>query len=71
MTLIKCLGIFYFFQGFGVLSELLNFLGLFGFLRTLIVIVTIFTGNYLVAVAGLFDNWFDFRKYFNKQKSMD
>lgn len=71
MTIIKCLGIFYFFQGFGVLSDLLNFLGIAGFFRTLIVMITILTANYLIAVAGLFDNWFDFRKYFVKRKTED
>jgi MFS family permease len=70
-TIIKCLGIFYFFQGFGVFSDLLNFLGIVGFFRTLIVMVTIFMANYLIAAAGLFDNWFDFRKYFVKRKTED
>lgn len=71
ITLIKCLGIFYFFQGFGVFSDLLNFMGVVGFFRTLIVMVTIFTASYLIAAAGLFDNWFDFRKYFKKRKTED
>ncbi|MFP5386048.1 MAG: DUF2232 domain-containing protein [Bacteriovoracia bacterium] len=71
ITLIKCLGIFYFFQGFGVFSDLLNFMGIVGFFRTLIVMVTIFMASYLIAVAGLFDNWFDFRKYFVKRKTED
>ena len=70
-TIIFCLGIFYFFQGFGVFSDLLNFLGIVGFFRTLIVMITIFTGSYLIAFAGLFDNWFDFRKYFVKRKTED
>jgi len=70
-TVIRCLGIFYFFQGFGVFSDLLNFLGIMGFFRTLIVMITIFVANYLIAVAGLFDNWFDFRKYFVKRKTED
>lgn len=70
-TIIKCLGIFYFFQGFGVFSDLLTFLGILGFFRTLIVMVVIFTANYLIAAAGLFDNWFDFRKYFIKRKTED
>jgi hypothetical protein len=70
-TLIRCLGIFYFFQGFGVFSDLLNFVGVVGFFRTLIVMITIFVANYLIAVAGLFDNWFDFRKYFVKRKTED
>ena len=71
MTIIKCLGIFYFFQGFGVFSDLLNFLGIVGFFRTLIVMVIFFMASYLIAVAGLFDNWFDFRKYFVKTKNQD
>ncbi len=66
-SIIKCLGIFYFFQGFGVFSELLNFLGIVGLFRSLIVMVVIFMANYLIAAAGLFDNWFDFRKYFVKR----
>jgi hypothetical protein len=70
-TIIKCLGIFYFFQGFGVFSDFLNFAGIGGFFRTLIVMITIFMGSYLIAVAGLFDNWFDFRKYFVKRKTED
>lgn len=70
-TIIKCLGIFYFFQGFGVFSDLLNFIGVVGFFRSLIVMTTIFIASYLIAVAGLFDNWFDFRKYFEKQKTKD
>jgi hypothetical protein len=67
LTIVKCLGIFYFFQGFGVFSDLLSFLGIMGFFRTLIVMVVIFMANYLIAAAGLFDNWFDFRKYFVKK----
>jgi MFS family permease len=70
-TIIKCLGVFYFFQGFGVFSDFLNFIGIVGFFRTLIVMITIFMANYLIAVAGLFDNWFDFRKYFVKRKIED
>lgn len=66
-TIIKCLGIFYFFQGFGVFSDLLSFLGIMGFFRTVLVMLVIFMANYIIAVAGLFDNWFDFRKYFVKR----
>ena len=68
-TIIKCLGIFYFFQGFGVFSDLLSFLGIVGFFRSLIVMIIIFMANYLIAVIGLFDNWFDFRKYFVQRKT--
>jgi hypothetical protein len=67
MMIIKCLGIFYFFQGFGVFSDLLSFLGVMGLFRSLIVMIVIFTANYLIALAGLLDNWFEFRKYFVKR----
>ena len=70
-TIIRCLGLFYFFQGFGVFSDLLNFMGMTGFLRSLLVMVTIFMASYLIAVVGLFDNWFDFRKYFVKRTTKD
>ncbi|HLW56455.1 MAG TPA: DUF2232 domain-containing protein [Bacteriovoracaceae bacterium] len=66
-TIVKCLGLFYFFQGFGIFNELLNFVGMRGFFRTLIVIFVIFSANYLIAGIGLFDNWFDFRKYLKKR----
>lgn len=71
LNIVKCLAIFYFFQGFGVFSDLLNFLGVVGLFRTLIVMLTVFMANYLIAAAGLFDNWFDFRKYFIKRKTED
>jgi hypothetical protein len=72
MTILHCLGIFYFFQGFGVFSDLLSFLGIMGFFRTLVVMIVIFLkGGYLIAAAGLFDNWFEFRKYFVKPKIED
>jgi hypothetical protein len=70
-TIIKCLGIFYFFQGFGVMTDLLNFLGIMGFFRVFIVMAVILMANYMVAVAGLLDNWFDFRKYFVKRNTED
>jgi len=40
-----------------------------GFFRSLIVMVVIFMAYYLIVAAGLFDNWFDFRKYFVKPKN--
>jgi len=67
--LIRSLGLFYFFQGFGVLISLLDFVGLFGFFRTVLVIMIVLMGNPIIAAAGLFDNWFDFRSYFIKNKT--
>jgi hypothetical protein len=67
-TIIRCLGVFYFFQGFGVLSELLNFIGAFGFFRSILVVGLVFFAKEIIAAVGLFDNWFDFRKFFTKRK---
>lgn len=71
MNIIKCLGLFYFFQGFGVLSDLLSFLGVMGFFRSLLVMTVIFFASTFVAAVGLFDNWFEFRKYFVKKIKND
>ena len=71
MNIIKCLGLFYFFQGFGVLSDLLSFLGILGFWRSIVVMAVVFIASTFVAAVGLFDNWFDFRKYFVKPKIED
>ncbi|MFY7991844.1 MAG: DUF2232 domain-containing protein [Bacteriovoracaceae bacterium] len=71
MNIIKCLGLFYFFQGFGVLSDFLSFLGIVGFWRSLLVMSIIFLGSTVVAMAGLLDNWFEFRKYFVKKTKID
>lgn len=71
MNIIKCLGLFYFFQGFGVLSDFLSFLGIVGFWRSLLVMSIIFLGSTVVAAVGLFDNWFEFRKYFVKKTKID
>jgi len=66
-TIIYCTGVFYFFQGFGVFSELLNKLRLFGFTRAIMIVLTVFTAWRLIALVGLFDVWFNFRKYFKKK----
>lgn len=71
LSIVKCLGLFYFFQGFGVLSDLLSFLGIVGFWRSVMVMSIIFLGSQVVAAAGLFDNWFEFRKYFVKKTKND
>ncbi len=71
LGIVKCLGLFYFFQGFGVLSDFLSFLGIVGFWRSVMVMSVIFLGSQLVAAVGLFDNWFEFRKYFVKKTKND
>lgn len=70
-TILKCLGVFYFFHGFGIMTDLLNFWGIMGIFRALIVFGVILTATYLVPIVGLLDNWFDFRKYLVKSKTED
>ena len=67
INLLRMLGIFYFFQGFGVLLDYLNHFGVLGMLRTIIVMAIVFIMPQLIAVLGLFDTWFDFTKKIQKK----
>lgn len=61
MTL-KCLGVLYFLHGIGVLIQVLSLLKIQGFFRMMIVALVVTAANWLLAVIGLFDTWFDFRR---------
>lgn len=67
LTLIKCLGIFYFFQGFGIYLDFLSFAKIRGFFRTFLIVITVFSANQIVAILGLFDMFINFRRFFNKK----
>ncbi|GAB4009996.1 MAG: hypothetical protein Fur0010_01740 [Bdellovibrio sp.] len=66
-TIIYCVGVFYFFQGFGVFSDFLSFLRIYGFIRVMMMFLTIFTAWRFIAIVGLFDVWFNFRRFFKKK----
>lgn len=68
-NLLLMLGIFYFFQGFGVLSFILNKWRIFGFFRTMVIVFTVITGYQVLALVGVLDTWVDFRRFFNKQNN--
>lgn len=70
-SLLKCLGLFYFFQGFGVYSAFLDYLKIGGFIRSFMVLFTIVTASWIIALVGLFDNWVNFRKWFNRKNKND
>jgi uncharacterized protein YybS (DUF2232 family) len=70
-SLLKCLGLFYFFQGFGVYSAFLDYLNIGGFIRSFMVLFTIVTASWIIALVGLFDNWVNFRKWFNRKNKND
>lgn len=68
-NVLYCLGIFYFFHGFGVFLEFLTHLGILGFMRSVLIAFTFVLAWRLVAIVGLFDVWINFRKFFVKNKN--
>ena len=73
-NILVCLGIFYFFQGFGLLIDFLIHAKVFGMLRMLIFMSMIFLGmlsGIFLAVLGILDNFKDFRESFKKQSNDD
>lgn len=64
---ILMLGIFYFFQGFGILSELLTYWSFFGFLRSMVIFFTVIMAYHVVALVGVLDMWVNFRRFFKKE----
>ncbi len=69
-NVVYSLGIFYFFQGFGIVSDALDTYGIFGFFRSIIVILSIFMGYQAVTILGIADIWIDFRKFLKKKNKM-
>lgn len=61
------LGVFYFFQGFGVFMASLDWLGFRGFLRTALTVFTIFLGYKMIALVGVLDLFFDFETKLKKK----
>lgn len=69
LNVLRMVGIFYFFQGFGVMLEYLNHFGVLGIFRTFFVMGIVFFVPQVIALLGLFDTWFDFTsKIKNKEK---
>ena len=62
MMTLKCLAVLYFLHGLGVMIQVLSFWRIRGFLRIIIVALTIGIANWILSAIGLLDTWFDFRK---------
>ncbi len=71
ITALKCLGLFYFFQGFGIYMDFVAYLRITGFFRSFLILFTVVTASWLIALVGLFDIWFNFRKYLTKKSNKD
>jgi hypothetical protein len=68
-TLLWFVGVFYFFQGFGIYSKFLSKMRVFGFIRTMLVIFTVFSAYWLLAIFGVLDLFVNFDRFFvNKSK---
>src|SRR3989339_644214 len=65
-NLLTGLSVFYFLQGFGVLLDFLTHVKIFGFMRSLFTVFTIYLEWRIVVIIGVFDLWFDFRKFLKK-----
>merc|ERR1711935_1210438 len=52
LNLLKCLGIFYFFQGFGIYIAFLDYVRISGFIRTVLIMLTVFTAFQVMALIG-------------------
>lgn len=62
--LLYCTGLFFFFQGFGILLDFLTYLRIFGIMRSFFIFGILWIGLKYIAILGIFNIWFDFRKFF-------
>jgi len=71
-NLLYCIGIFYFFQGFGIFIEFIGQLKMARFIRTILIITGIFMAWRVIVLVGVFDVWVNFRRFFkNNNKNID
>ena len=67
-NILYCMGVFYFFQGFGILIDFLIAMKIDGLWRTAFVVTAVAMGLIIIVLLGVFDMWFNFRKFFQKKK---
>lgn len=67
LTGLKVIGVFYFFHGFGIYLAYLDKHQVYGFFRSLLVVFTVATISWLIALLGVIDVFVDFRKLMNKK----
>jgi hypothetical protein len=70
-NILYALGLFYFFQGLGVYLDMLNFFKIFGIIRPLLVMITVFWAWRFLVVVGVFDVWINFRKFLKNKNQGD
>ena len=65
-NLLYCMAVFYFFQGFGILVDFLIYAKFSSILRTIFIITAVVMGTKIIVLLGVFDMWFNFRRFFKK-----
>jgi hypothetical protein len=68
-NLLRIIGVFYLFQGLGVMQKVFDHLRLFGFMRSLSFVLPMLFVPWIFALVGLFDTWFEFDKKLQNKKS--
>lgn len=68
LSLLYIMGVFYFFQGFGIFTEFLNLMRIGGIFRTFFMVFVIVAAPQIIAITGLFDTWLDFRKKIEERR---
>lgn len=68
-NILYCLGVFYLFQGFGIFYDFLTFARIGGIFKSAIMAFVLMASFKFLAIVGMFDLWFDFRKYFTKKNN--
>lgn len=66
-NILLALGVFYFFQGFGLYYETLVHFNVIGFLRSFLLVLTVLFAWEMLVFAGVFDVWVNFRKFLKKK----
>lgn len=69
--LLMVLAVFYFFHGIGIYLEFLDFMRITGFLRSVLVVLTLLTAYQILALIGVFDMFVNFRKFFKRKNEND
>ncbi|MAX67677.1 MAG: DUF2232 domain-containing protein [Bacteriovoracaceae bacterium] len=65
---LSVLGVFYFFQGFGIYLAFLDYLRLTGIIRSIMVVITVLSAPQILAVLGVADVFVNFKKLMTKRK---
>ncbi len=66
-SILFCFALFYFFQGYGLFIDLLNYLKIGGIIRTMFIVLTIIFLHVPLAFAGLIDTWLDLRRFLKRK----